>query len=52
MSTIDIPASSEEPGPSPRFRKNAVPNRGNTLAMEDLWGNDELSTICLEKSGL
>ena len=33
---IEIPASNEDPGPRPRFRKNAEPNNGNTLAIDDL----------------
>ena len=33
---IEIQANSEDPGPRPRFRKNAEPNNGNTLAIDDL----------------
>ena len=36
MINIEIPASNEDPGSRPRFRKNAEPNNGNTLAIDDL----------------
>jgi hypothetical protein len=35
MRRNEIPARSAEPGPSPRFVKNARPNRGKTLAIAE-----------------
>jgi hypothetical protein len=33
---MDIPANNDDPGPTPRFLKNAAPNKGKTLAITDL----------------
>jgi len=43
---MDIPANIDDPGPTPRFLKNAFPKSGNTLAITDL---SQLSAV-VEKS--
>lgn len=35
MSAIEIPASSDDPPPSPSLWKNARPKSGNTLAIDE-----------------